>query len=154
MYGTTYHRDGTITYWSVYAQMWRRRVEPESIPGEELAALGQRDRDRIRILRKGSAMPEQPFDVHITVGTAKDALGRLAEAEIVFLAGPLAGMRLVGFGIWQTRNGITITLPARQYRVNGERRSYTLLRGNRDQIDRCILDAYRDAVTREGGHDD
>src|SRR5688572_26442015 len=43
---------------------------------------------------------------------------------------PLAGLRLIGFGIWERRvsNARSVTFPARQYSVNGERRSFALLR--------------------------
>ena len=56
--------------------------------------------------------------------------GKLADAEIHFNDGPLAGLKLIGFGIWERRNGTgrNVTFPARQYSVNGERRSFALLR--------------------------
>ena len=64
-------------------------------------------------------------------------------------AGPLSGLKLLGFSIWERRDGgRNVTFPARQYSVNGERRSYALLRaahGERsaqDPIRQCILDAY------------
>lgn len=42
---TIAHRDGTITYWSVYAQEWRRRAW--AVPDRELAAMSPRDRERV-----------------------------------------------------------------------------------------------------------
>ena len=55
--------------------------------------------------------------------------GKLADAEIHFPDGPLAGLKLIGFAIWERKNGgRTVTFPARQYAVNGERRSFALLR--------------------------
>jgi hypothetical protein len=45
-YDPTYHRDGTVTYWSVYHQRWVHRSR--SISDEELAAAGD---DRARIMR-------------------------------------------------------------------------------------------------------
>src|SRR3954447_16970516 len=77
--------------------------------------------------------------------------GKLADAEVVFEAeaGPLSGMKLIGFAVWERRDGgRNVTFPARQYSVNGERRSYALLRpANGEQsaqeaIRQCILDAY------------
>ena len=46
------------------------------------------------------------------------------------LPSPLAGLKLIGFGIWERRGGSgrNVTFPARQYSVNGERRSFALLR--------------------------
>ena len=62
---------------------------------------------------------------------------------------PLAGLRLIGFGIWQRRTqvGRNVIFPARQYSVNGERRSFALLRPifdatAQDGIRDLILDAY------------
>ena len=56
--------------------------------------------------------------------------GKLAEAELHFEDGPLEGLRLIGFAIWERRGGPgrNVTFPARQYSVNGERRSFALLR--------------------------
>ena len=76
--------------------------------------------------------------------------GKLADAEVVFEAdaGPLTGMKLIGFAIWERRaGGRNVTFPARQYSVNGERRSFALLRPTADPsaqaaIRDCILDAY------------
>jgi len=77
--------------------------------------------------------------------------GKLADAEVIFdsEAGPFNGMKLIGFAIWERRDGgMNVTFPARQYSVNGERRSFALLRpangevSAQDAIKRCILDAY------------
>src|SRR3989304_9062499 len=57
--------------------------------------------------------------------------GKLADGEVVFEAeaGPLSGMKLIGFAVWERRDGgRNVTFPARQYSVNGERRSFALLR--------------------------
>ncbi len=56
--------------------------------------------------------------------------GKLADAELHFTEGPLEGLKLIGFAIWERRtgNGRNVTFPARQYSVNGERRSFALLR--------------------------
>ena len=55
--------------------------------------------------------------------------GKLADAELHFVDGALAGLKLIGFAIWERKNGgRTVTFPARQYAVNGERRSFALLR--------------------------
>jgi hypothetical protein len=56
--------------------------------------------------------------------------GKLADAELHFTDGPLAGLKLIGFAVWERRGGSgrNVTFPARQYSVNGERRSFALLR--------------------------
>jgi hypothetical protein len=73
----------------------------------------------------------------------------LADAELRFTDGPLAGLKLIGFGIWERRGGSgrNVTFPARQYSVNGEKRSFTLLRPIADaaapeRIRNLVLEAY------------
>lgn len=76
--------------------------------------------------------------------------GKLADAELHFsdTAGALAGLKLIGFGVWERRGGgRNVTFPARQYSINGERRSFALLRPlvHVDALDRIrdlILAAY------------
>jgi hypothetical protein len=75
--------------------------------------------------------------------------GKLADAEIHFTDEPLDGLKLIGFSIWERRggNGRNVTFPARQYSINGERRSFALLRPVVDttaqnRIRERILDAY------------
>jgi hypothetical protein len=76
--------------------------------------------------------------------------GKLAEAELHFSEGPLEGLKLVGFAIWESRGGKgrNVTFPARSYSVNGERRSFALLRPAVDstaqnRIRDLILEAYQ-----------
>ena len=55
--------------------------------------------------------------------------GKLADAELLFAGGPLDGLKLVGFGVWERKGGgRNVTFPARSYSVNGERRTFSLLR--------------------------
>src|ERR1043166_4888979 len=75
--------------------------------------------------------------------------GKLADAELHFSDGPLAGLKLIGFSIWERRAGPgrNVTFPARQFNVNGERRSFALLRPIVDttaqgKLRDLILDAY------------
>ena len=77
--------------------------------------------------------------------------GKLADAELIFEAGagPLSGLKLIGFAVWERRDGgRNVTFPARQYSVNGERRSFMLLRpmngdpGPQEGVRDLILDAY------------
>jgi hypothetical protein len=80
--------------------------------------------------------------------------GKLADAELHFVDGPLAGLKLIGFAVWERRTGggRNVTFPARQYAVNGERRSFALLRpangdiASQEAIRDLILAAY-DAST-------
>lgn len=41
----TCHKDGTVTYWSVYQQVWVKRAS--SIPDNELAAMNNKERERV-----------------------------------------------------------------------------------------------------------
>ncbi len=75
--------------------------------------------------------------------------GKLADAELHFSEGALDGLKLIGFAVWERRNGNgrNVTFPARQYSVNGERRSFSLLRplvdaGAQDRLRDLILHAY------------
>lgn len=76
--------------------------------------------------------------------------GKLSEAELYFSGGPLDGLKLVGFAVWERRTGgRNVVFPARQYSINGERRSYLLLRpvtdsSSQDRLRDLILDAYKE----------
>jgi hypothetical protein len=71
--------------------------------------------------------------------------GKLADAELHFTSGPLEGLKLIGFSIWERRgaNGRNVTFPARQYSVNGERRSFALLR---PVVDTTAQNGVRDII--------
>src|SRR4029453_15276845 len=79
--------------------------------------------------------------------------GKLADAEVIFEpeAGPLlSGLKLIGFSVWERRSGggRNVTFPARQFSVNGERRSFALLRpangdnSAQDEIGDRVLEAF------------
>ena len=82
--------------------------------------------------------------------------GKLADAELHFTEGPLEGMKLIGFAIWERRGGgggRNVTFPARQYSVNGERRSFALLRPIVDvtaqnRIRELVLEAFQEYEER------
>ena len=87
--------------------------------------------------------------VKITPHDKGNPPGKLADAELHFTAGPLEGLKLIGFGIWERRGGSgrNVTFPARQYSVNGERRSFALLRpivdtAAQERIREFVLEAY------------
>jgi hypothetical protein len=53
----------------------------------------------------------------------------VCEAEIVFDAGPLLGLKLVGFSLWNGADGeIHVTFPSRASGAGGERRYFDYLR--------------------------
>jgi hypothetical protein len=71
--------------------------------------------------------------------------GKLADAELHFNEGALDGLKLIGFSVWERRNGSgrNVTFPARQYSVNGERRSFSLLR---PLVDASAQERLRDLI--------
>jgi hypothetical protein len=83
--------------------------------------------------------------VKITANDTGNPAGKLADAELHFADGPLAGLKLIGFAIWERRGagGRNVTFPARQYSVNGERRSFALLR---PVVDATAQQAVRDRI--------
>jgi hypothetical protein len=75
--------------------------------------------------------------------------GKLADAELHFTDGVLDGLKLIGFSVWERRTGKgrNVTFPARQYAINGERRSFALLRpiadtSAQERIRDLVLQAY------------
>src|SRR5881398_1016208 len=87
--------------------------------------------------------------VKITPNEKNNPAGKLADAELHFTEGVLDGLKLIGFSIWERRSGggRNVTFPARSYSVNGERRSFALLRPIADataqeRIRELVLEAY------------
>ena len=87
--------------------------------------------------------------VKITPNEKNNPPGKLADAELHFTEGVLDGLKLIGFAIWERRSGggRNVTFPARTYSVNGERRSFSLLRpigdaSSQNSVRDLVLDAY------------
>ena len=87
--------------------------------------------------------------VKITPNDRGNPPDKLADAELHFNDGELDGMKLIGFAIWERRGGggRNVTFPARQYVVNGDRRSFALLRPITDthaqeRVRELVLQAY------------
>ncbi len=81
--------------------------------------------------------------------------GKLADAELHFTDGVLDGLKLVGFAVWERRtgNGRNVTFPARSYVVNGDRRSFALLRpivdkDAQERVRELVLEAYAEYEER------
>ena len=93
--------------------------------------------------------------IKITPNDKGNPPGKVAEAEIHFGEGPLEGLKLIGFSIWERRGGQghNVTFPARQYVVNGDRRSFSLLRPITDvtaqnKLRDLIFEAYQEYEER------
>src|SRR3954462_1851782 len=87
--------------------------------------------------------------VKISPNDKGNPVGQPAEAELHFNDGALEGMKLIGFAIWERRSGggRNVTFPARQYVVNGDRRSFSLLRpitdtSAQERVRDLVLQAY------------
>ncbi len=96
-------------------------------------------------------MANTEMTVKISPNDKGNPAGKLADAELHFTSGPLEGLKLIGFGLWERRGGSgrNVTFPARQYVVNGDRRSFAILRPitdttAQDRIRQLVLDAYAD----------
>ena len=94
--------------------------------------------------------------VKITPNDKGNPPGKLAEAELHFTSGELDGLKLIGFAVWERRggNGRNVTFPARQYAVNGERRSFALLRpisdtSAQERVRQLVLEAFAEYEERE-----
>src|SRR5256885_2102553 len=112
--------------------------------------------------RSGRSFSERPstkesaVTVKITPNDKGNPPGKVADAELHFTDGPLDGLKLIGFSIWERRGGAgghNVTFPARSYSVNGERRSFALLRPIVDttaqnKVRELILEAYREHEER------
>jgi hypothetical protein len=92
---------------------------------------------------------EHIMKVKILPNEKGNPTGKLADAELHFTNGPLEGLKLIGFAIWERKSGSgrNVTFPARQYSVNGERRSFALLRpiadaAGQDRVRDAVLAAY------------
>lgn len=107
----------------------------------------------------GSAAPplivSVAMTIKITTSDKTGPTGKLADAELHFDEGVLAGLKLIGFTIWERRggNGRNVTFPARSYAVNGGRRSFALLRPivdstSQNTLREMILEAYQEFEER------
>lgn len=93
--------------------------------------------------------------IKITPNDKGNPPGKLADAELHFSDGPFEGLKLIGFSIWERRggNGRNVTFPARSYAVNGERRTFALLRPisdstGQEKLRQQILEAFQEFEER------
>src|SRR3954452_23400179 len=87
--------------------------------------------------------------VKIVPNAKGNPAGKLADAELHFNDGVLDGLKLIGFADWEGRSGSgrNVTFPSRQYVVNGDRRSFALLRpvadaASQERVRDLVLEAY------------
>jgi hypothetical protein len=96
-----------------------------------------------------------PMTIKIMPNDKGNPPGKLADAELHFSDGPFEGLKLIGFSIWERRggNGRNVTFPARSYAVNGERRTFALLRPisdstGQEKLRQQILEAFQEFEER------
>jgi hypothetical protein len=95
----------------------------------------------------------RPMTIKIVLNEKGNPPGKLADAELHFTSGPLEGLKLIGFSVWERKTGPgrNVTFPARSFSMNGERRSFALLRPIVDttaqnRLRDLILEAYAEHV--------
>jgi hypothetical protein len=111
----------------------RREGTTDRLPWGRRAHTGDRERDLPPIAapehRPVRSIEGGAVTVKILPNDHGAPAGKLADVELHFTGGPLEGLRLVGFAVWERRDGTyNVTFPARQYTVNGEKRSFAVLR--------------------------
>ena len=112
----------TLQHW-----LWQHLQAPVSTQASARTALAAR---RQLLATVASFFGGSTIVVKIVPNEKQNPPGKLADAELHFTDGALEGLKLIGFFIWErhTGGGRNVTFPARQYAVNGERRSFALLR--------------------------
>jgi hypothetical protein len=53
--------------------------------------------------------------------------GKLADVELHFTEGPLEGLKLIGFAVWESRKGRNVTFPRASVFVTGPRQRFCAL---------------------------
>lgn len=98
--------------------------------------------------------------IQILKTNGHSAPGKLADAEIHFTGGELDGLKLVGFAVWQRRDGCgeNVSFPARHFTVDGDRRSFSLLRWiakreAQDRLENLVIRAYADQSRGSSGNE-
>src|SRR4051812_37445840 len=89
------------------------------------------------------------FTVQIELAAA-NSISKLAEGQLAFAGGPLDGIKLGGFTIWESKSGgANVTFPGRPYTTaKGEKKTFSFIHGDAasmSQLRRVVLEVYRDA---------
>ena len=98
----------------------------------------------------GRRMSTIRITVNIIENDGRLAPPKLADAEVHLTSGELGGLTLFGFAVWRAKadSGQNVTFSSRQFRVRGQRRSFSMLRwiAKREAQERLadvVLRAYR-----------
>jgi hypothetical protein len=64
-YRTTFHRDGSVSFWSVYQQQWMRE-QAIHVSDKHLASMSSHDRERVvKMVKSWSEGPRETFSEHV-----------------------------------------------------------------------------------------
>lgn len=79
--------------------------------------------------------------VHYVLNHGGTPQSKLADVEIHFEEGLLAGLKLVGCSVWRSKKGDepTVLVPSRSYATAGGVRYYELMRPSDDGLDKVGL---------------
>jgi len=79
--------------------------------------------------------------VHYVLNHGESPQSKLADVEIHFEEGLLAGLKLVGCSVWRSKKGDepTVLVPSRSYATAGGVRYYELMRPSDDGLDKVGL---------------
>jgi hypothetical protein len=100
--------------------------------------------------RRGNAMR-----VHFILNHGGTPSSKLADVEIHFEEGLLAGLKLVGCSVWRSKKGErpTVLVPSRSYATAGGVRYYELLKGSTDggigNTDREAVKRFKEYIREE-----
>lgn len=97
------------------------------------------------------AMPDTGIDVRFIL-RPNPPERLVCEAEIIFAGGLLGGMKLVGFSLWRSPDGVVyVTFPSRAFGAGSERRYFDYLRpvdggsGRASELKKYILELWAKA---------
>lgn len=112
------------------------------------------------------------ISVEIALNRTGNPPGKLADATLYFGTGPMQGLCILGFGVWERRekpSEINVTMPSRQFLSRGEKRSFNLVRIDHehdpaveeaatyyaplDRLRKLIVRAYTEVVSSPSGDD-
>jgi len=89
--------------------------------------------------------------VHFALNHKGTPPSKLADVEIHFEEGLLAGLKLVGCSVWRAKTGEehTVLVPSRSYATGNGVRYYELLRPSDDSEARKSVKAFKDFIREE-----
>ena len=99
-------------------------------------------------------MTDQSIGFTFTPATGGQGAGKIADAVLFFLDGPMAGLKMEGLSVWTSKFGpegsVNVLMPSRpgQPKPDGKKSYYDLLRPA-DPVDKKALFSFKDFVIAE-----